>query len=153
MEALGLVIIVLLVVVGIVLLVIFGKNKAADKSTGYNQKLAESLVSSIPDTEATCTDRTVKIKDAIRSCSLGSECTCLRSATGTILENSLQKWGYEYTFEITGLNEDISHSYKLPTTEGEPCAKKPRKVAAEQPVPLMAGGERPAFIRLRICYD
>lgn len=153
MEAMGLVIIVLLVVTGIVLLVTLGGDENDNKQAGYNQKLVESMVSSLPDTKIECDGE--RVKDQMRKCFLDSaKCSCLEQEMGELLENSLALWGYNYIFEISGLsgNQILIENPGSSTNDG-PCADKPRAVASEQPVPIMSGAQQPALIRLKLCYD
>ncbi|MBU1974822.1 MAG: hypothetical protein KKG59_00285 [Nanoarchaeota archaeon] len=107
MEAMGLIIIVLLVLVGIFLLISFGNAKPKDTATGYNEKLINSFVSTLPSVEIAIGDRDLKMKDVIRACKFGTlsnACGELDGALETILDNSLKLWGYHYEFNITAVD-------------------------------------------------
>lgn len=158
-EIIGLVIIVLLVLVGLFLMLTLGKNKPKDTATGYNEKLINSFVSTLPDVEIHNTECGFRpqVKDLIRAWhSSSSLCDnpkdVLETKLKTLMENSLSKWGYHYEFSIK-IDERNEITINHPEVEGgNPCVGKPKSVRAEQPVPLTAGGSN-AFIRLRLCYD
>jgi hypothetical protein len=156
MEVLGLILIVVLFMIGIFLLVFFGRPRDTSYTVEYNQKLVESFVSVLPDVSVDCAGVGIRISELVRACSIPSglvscagdhagTCALLKTALGTTLENSLQKWGYDYNFSID------SAGIVLMNDGGMNCAGKLRKVAAEQPLPITIGGE-PALLRLRTCF-
>lgn len=177
MEVVGLVIIVLLILTGIFLLVYLGKPNPDRKAAGYNQKLAESFVSSLPDVKIECGTQHVAYKEFVRACALNSDFSCmaiqwsspvntscgvLKGVTSDILTNSLKKWHYDYTFEIRrdlppsqsifSLNNPADTTTPPGTTVINACKAKKRKVTATQPIPLATSGGNPAMIQLQLCY-
>ena len=162
----GLVVIVLLIIVGIFLLVFLGKPKDTNKATAYNQKLIESFVSTLAKTKIKCGTYEVVYNDLVRACMTGSKPTCLGSSppgtcdylkieTGKILNSSINKWGYSYSYNLTdgtgatkfGISSNTSDENNIMGL----CYKKPRKATAELPVSLSASGGE-AFLRLKVCY-
>jgi hypothetical protein len=165
MEAMGLVVIVLLILIGIFLLVFLGKPKDTNKATAYNQKLIESYVSTLAKTKITCGAYELVYNDLVRACMTGAAPSCLGTAlpcdylkleTGKILNSSINKWGYSYTYNLTTSAGETTIGISSHTPDENNitslCTKKPRKVAAELPVSLSASGGGEAFLRLRVCY-
>jgi hypothetical protein len=154
MEVLGLILIVVLFMIGIFLLIFFGRPNASSYTVEYNQKLVESYVSVLPDVKVPCGSLEVKMSELVRACALPSgvlacagnhEATCflLNTSLNTTLRQSLEHWGYAYQMNIS-----MAHVYLAP--DGNVCTG--RKVAAEQPIPLMASGGAPALIKLKLCF-
>ncbi|MFH1916746.1 MAG: hypothetical protein ABIJ21_05760 [Nanoarchaeota archaeon] len=157
MEVLGLTMIIVLFLLGIGLLVFFGRPKGASFITEYNQKLAGSFVTIIPDVKMECLEYDVRMAEYIRACATdgsiacagdGTEATCaaLETALETALANSLDVWGYEYELSLSRTTIDISNHGEVV------CEDKPRRVVGEQPLPISAMGGDPVIIRLSLCY-
>jgi hypothetical protein len=173
-EIAGLVIIVLLILVGIFLMVFLGGIKSDSKDTGYNQKLVESFVSTLPEVKVACGTQNIAYKEFIRATALHSSWDCLASTdaktvitdeTQKILDNSLKQWGYDYIFEIRDAlppapamvalhnpKDTIKPVAGVDTTVVNACKTKKRKVMANHPIPIATGGTEPVMIVLTLCY-
>lgn len=158
MEVLGLILIVVLFMIGIFLLVFFGRPRDASFTTEYNQKLVASFVSVLPDVEVECGSVGIRISELVRACSMPSgmvscaadhvgTCLLLETALNQSVNQSLGMWGYEYNLSIE------SAGIVLMRDGGMNCTGKLRKVAAEQPLPISIGGGQPALLRLRTCFS
>jgi hypothetical protein len=165
MEVMGLVVIVLLIIIGIFLLIFLGKPKDTNKATAYNQKLIESYVSTLAKTKIACGSYELVYNDLVRACATNAAPSCLagkepcgylKEETGKILNSSLNKWGYSFTFNLTTSTGETTFGISSNTTDENTianlCLKKTRKVGAELPVSLSASGGGEAFLRLRVCY-
>lgn len=114
MEAFGLAIIVVMIIIGIFIVVSLRHNNTQpDPRKDYiYDEMASNFVNSIINVHVLeCYDNKYTVSDLARSCALGSNiicngidsCTLLNSTIAKILSNTLTKQNYAYKFYTEGL--------------------------------------------------